>query len=119
MLRVRVCPQNCHIGLDLHLHLASALRICMHACVRVLALNTRGRATDSRALYPRIYRICRPCTYSLSCVTLSACMGLPVGWEAVKHRKYGKECLNDVGLFLLQSHSSPTPDMNMDMDMGG
>lgn len=49
-------PTKCHIGLDLHLHLASALRMhaCVCACVRVLALNTRGRVRDSRALYPRM-----------------------------------------------------------------
>lgn len=52
---------------------------CMSACVRVLALNTRGRARDSRALYPRMYRICRHVLCLLALLCYSLCSFCPRG----------------------------------------
>lgn len=80
-------PTNCHIGLDLHVASALHMHACVRACVRVLALM-RGRARDSRAPCPRIYRICRPCTLLLSlshsllalCVPRPVCMWPSLDW---------------------------------------
>lgn len=65
-------PTKCHIGLDLHLHLASALR--MHACVRACVcwrlIRGGGREiaahfTPACSASAAVYLLALPCYYSL------------------------------------------------------
>lgn len=62
-----------------------------------------------------MYLLALPCYYSLCPFCLHGAFSWLAGSEAHAAQK---ECLNAVSLFLLQKHPSPTPDIDMNMDMG-
>lgn len=62
-----------------------------------------------------MYLLALLCYYSLCPFCLHGAFGWLAGSEAHAAQK---ECLNAVSLFLLQKHPSPTPDIDMNMDMG-